>query len=341
MLTKRRFLSRPPVDPSQAKGKRDQREIQHCDDCRYILCLARFWYLFSKGSNDTGVNAIAPIPLRDNLGKGFAYHRCRPRLTPVKKIARMFPMLQMLNHAFATVTTKTLTMFKPEHRLFEGQPLTLQPADMDQRPMFRMVLVQFDLVHVIFFNSPQFHPTINTMDTSWLFTILWLRIKNLSLQLTQCVTHIFWVTWSWLHLIYSLASNTIKAPDEEAVGFKMGYMLIYHLGLRATIEPEVLHSKWNDAKRALKACGLMGAVLKGTVMSNLSHGFFLGGKNHQQKEEVLEHLARDLNIEDYMVEIGFDRDVRDGALSAEQLLEDIKDWHSHCRTVKRGAMAFW
>ena len=85
----------------------------------------------------------------------------------------------------------------------------------------------------------------------------------------------------------------------------------------------------------------MGAVLKGTVMSNLSHGFFLGGKNHQQKEEVLEHLARDLNIEDYMVEIGFDRDVWDGALSAEQLLEDIKDWHSHCRTVKRGAMAFW
>ena len=83
-----------------------------------------------------------------------------------------------------------------------------------------------------------------------------------------------------------------KAPDEEAVGFKMGYMLLYHLGLRGTIEPEVLHSKWNDAKRSLRNACMMGCVLKGTVMTNLSHGFFLGGKNHQQKEEVLEHLSR-------------------------------------------------
>ena len=118
-------------------------------------------------------------------------------------------------------------------------------------------------------------------------------------------------------------------------------MLIYYLGLRGTIEPEVLHSKWNDAKRALRSCGLMGATLKGTLMANLSHGFFLGGKNHQQKEEILEHLSTSLDIETYMDEIGFDRDLNMEGLSGHEILNEIKDWHCHCRTVKRGSMVTW
>ena len=116
-----------------------------------------------------------------------------------------------------------------------------------------------------------------------------------------------------------------KAPDEEAVGFKMLYALLYHCHLRGHVDPEVLHSKWNDAKRAIAESGLTGASLKGTLMSNLNHGYFLGGKNHQQKQEVLETLARKLDIGDYIDEIAFDRNlfVQDPNLSEEELRQQI------------------
>jgi hypothetical protein len=76
-----------------------------------------------------------------------------------------------------------------------------------------------------------------------------------------------------------------EAPDEEAIGFKTLYGLLYHSHLRGVAEPEVLHSKWNDAKRALSQANLNGAALKGTLMSNLNHGYFLGGKNHLHKNK--------------------------------------------------------
>lgn len=124
------------------------------------------------------------------------------------------------------------------------------------------------------------------------------------------------------------------------MGFKMLYMALYHLGLRGMVEPEALHSKWNDARRSLKAAGLTGSVLKGTLLANLSHGYFLGGKNSQQKEEVLEHLANDLDISDYLDDVAFDRDLQH-ITSHDSLLDELRSWHSHSRTLKRGAMANW
>ena len=113
-------------------------------------------------------------------------------------------------------------------------------------------------------------------------------------------------------------------------------MALYHLKLRGAVEPEALHSKWNDARRALKAAGLTGSVLKGTLMANLAHGYFLGGKNTQQKEEVLEHLASDLDVEQYLDDIAYDRDLS-AIDSRENILDEIRNWHSHARTLKRGA----
>ena len=106
------------------------------------------------------------------------------------------------------------------------------------------------------------------------------------------------------------------------------------------IEPESLHSKWNDARRALRSAGLSGAVLKGTLMSNLSHGFFLGGRNQQQKEEVLEHLSAHIDIGEYLDQLAYDRDLDTtaGFASMDHILAEIKDWHSHRKTVNRGAM---
>ena len=123
------------------------------------------------------------------------------------------------------------------------------------------------------------------------------------------------------------------------MGFKMGYMLLYHLGLRGTVEPESLHSKWNDAKRSLQNAGFKGSVLKGTLLTNLAHGYFLGGKNSQQKEEVLQHLADSLSLDEIAEEIAFDRDLQGHDLRYDGLLQEIRDWHNHSRTVKRGAMA--
>ena len=68
--------------------------------------------------------------------------------------------------------------------------------------------------------------------------------------------------------------------------------------------------------------------------------YFLGGKNSQQKEEVLEHLANDLDISDYLDDVAFDRDLQH-ITSHDSLLDELRSWHSHSRTLKRGAMANW
>eukprot|EP00435_Cladocopium_sp_Y103_P032780 s324_g8.t1 len=132
-----------------------------------------------------------------------------------------------------------------------------------------------------------------------------------------------------------------EAADEEAIGFKTLYALLYHTHLRGLADPEVLHSKWNDAKRALSQAGLVGASLKGTLMSNLNHGYFLGGKNHQRKQEVLESLAHRLPIEDFIDEIAFDRSllVDSVMISDESLMRDIADWNTARETLDRGSLA--
>lgn len=76
-------------------------------------------------------------------------------------------------------------------------------------------------------------------------------------------------------------------------------------------------------------------------MSNLNHGYFLGGKNHLQKQEVLESLASKVNISDYLDEIAFDRNVLIGEpmITEEDLRRDIADWNTARETLDRGSLA--
>ena len=76
-------------------------------------------------------------------------------------------------------------------------------------------------------------------------------------------------------------------------------------------------------------------------MSNLNHGYFLGGKNHQQKQEVLESLANKVNIGDYLDEIAYDRNllIGDSMITVEGLRRDIADWNTARETLDRGGLA--
>ena len=76
-------------------------------------------------------------------------------------------------------------------------------------------------------------------------------------------------------------------------------------------------------------------------MSNLNHGYFLGGKNHLQKQEVLESLARKVNIADYLDEIAYDRNILIGTsmITDESLRRDIADWNTSREALDRGSLA--
>ena len=131
-----------------------------------------------------------------------------------------------------------------------------------------------------------------------------------------------------------------EAPDEEALGFKLLNALLYHWKLRGVADPEVLHASWNCAKRAIKAAGLEGAALKGTLMANINHGYFLGGKNHQTKEEILQTLASKLDIADILDDVVFDRCLdASEQWDEETLLQEIQNWDTHRRSLNRGGLA--
>ena len=130
-----------------------------------------------------------------------------------------------------------------------------------------------------------------------------------------------------------------QAPDEEAAGFKTLNSLLFHNHLRGVAEPETLHASWNDAKRAIKAAGLLGASLKGTLIANLAHGYYLGGRNQLQKEEILDALANKIHVSDIIDEVAFDRNYQGLSWTEEDLRNEISDWDTTRRTLDRGSLA--
>ena len=115
-------------------------------------------------------------------------------------------------------------------------------------------------------------------------------------------------------------------------------MMIYHKGFRGVADPEVLHSAWNDAKRALRGACLWGASLKGTLLANVMHGYYLGGKHQVQKEEVLDNLANIVDLDSILDGIIFDRGLEQGAWSEEEIRNEISDWATSRTTLNRGAL---
>ena len=86
-------------------------------------------------------------------------------------------------------------------------------------------------------------------------------------------------------------TNT-KASDEEALPFKMAFVLSHELGLRLFIEPEACHSQYNDCRNSLRRCGLQHTLLLSATMSNAAHGPFAGGRNKWTLDEAAESLTR-------------------------------------------------
>ena len=59
----------------------------------------------------------------------------------------------------------------------------------------------------------------------------------------------------------------------------------------------------------------------------------------QTKEEILAELSMTLNLEEYLDEICFDRNIDADGASLEELRHEILDWANHRATSERGTLA--
>ena len=69
--------------------------------------------------------------------------------------------------------------------------------------------------------------------------------------------------------------------------------------MRAHVEPECLHSTWNDCRNALRRSDLQPALLLGTVLSNVAHGPFGSAAVQWSRGEAAEALAQDLTASEF------------------------------------------
>jgi hypothetical protein len=133
-------------------------------------------------------------------------------------------------------------------------------------------------------------------------------------------------------------TDLAQAPDEESIGMKTLYALLYDVHLRGVAEPEAAHSKWNDARRGLRDAGFLGCILKGTLLSNLNHGHYMGGKNLQMKQECVEELARCVNddwLDDHCEDIAWDRGSQPDCTSS--IADYVRGWYKARSIRTRGA----
>ena len=115
--------------------------------------------------------------------------------------------------------------------------------------------------------------------------------------------------------------------DQEALPFKMVYCLSHEQGgLRTFIAPEALHGSWNDTKNSIRRANLQHVLLLGTVMGNVMHGPFRSGRNAQTLQEAVEHLSKNIGVnefEELQDLIASDRHVDPDDESVPQFPEDL------------------
>ena len=75
-----------------------------------------------------------------------------------------------------------------------------------------------------------------------------------------------------------------------------------NIGLRGFHEPEACHPKWNGVKAAMRAASLEVAALKGTMMSNWSHGPYNSGQLRMTGEEALRLKLRHQATPEWLLE---------------------------------------
>lgn len=77
----------------------------------------------------------------------------------------------------------------------------------------------------------------------------------------------------------------------------MVYALAQTVGLRVMIVPESSHSIWNSVRNGIRRAGKQHCLLLSMTMSNMSHGPFKSGRNHQSLIEAAEVLASNMTID--------------------------------------------
>lgn len=74
---------------------------------------------------------------------------------------------------------------------------------------------------------------------------------------------------------------------------------MYGSNLRIHVEPESLHSMWNDLRNAYKRSDLQPALLLGIVMTQMAHGPFLSGAHQTTRQETAQLLSEELSNADF------------------------------------------
>ena len=70
-------------------------------------------------------------------------------------------------------------------------------------------------------------------------------------------------------------------------------------GYRLWIQPECCHSQWNDIRNAIRRSGLQYCLLLSSCMSNVHHGPWKSGRNHQTVLEAAQSLAATISQEEF------------------------------------------
>ena len=129
-----------------------------------------------------------------------------------------------------------------------------------------------------------------------------------------------------------------KVADEEALPFKTIYALAQTVGLRIMITPESTHSLWNSVRNGLRRAGKQYCLLLSMAMSNMAHGPFKSGRNHQSLIEAAQYLSSNMSadqdafndlIDGWCRDLHIESDIGDDLMSDAGLPETPEDIPLH------------
>ena len=117
-----------------------------------------------------------------------------------------------------------------------------------------------------------------------------------------------------------------QVGDEEARQWRAWNLLFSVLGIRGLAIAELCHPLWNDFRRSVKKCALLGALLKATAAINHGHGPWRSGKRRVTLRQAAEHLMEAADNEYFQrltERVMFDRGWSSGgrALTKQEFLD--------------------
>ena len=229
--------------------------------------------------------------------------------------------LKGLQYALTATFSKGLEHFMPEQKLCPGKPFALLPPSVEERPLLTAVpcLVQDRGIATLC------HLSLSQSLCCFFFFLSLSLYLSLSLSLSLSASLLIFI-----ESIPAVKSNIqSEVADEDMLPYKSMYALMT-AGARIWVEPESLHCLWNTAKAAFKRSGLQGAVLLGSLMTQVNHGPYASGANMLTKQEAMEHRIGHLTDDEWEIlreDIAMDRldfvDDLPGVDADEELASDV------------------